>query len=384
MKVLLVFGTRPEAIKLAPVICALAACAPAIETVVCVTAQHREMLDQVLRLFRITPDYDLNLMQPDQDHLEILAATLERLKKVLEAEGPDLVLVQGDTTTTLAASLAASYLRVPVGHVEAGLRTHDPSQPFPEEINRRLAGALASLHFAPTEVARANLRGEGIPADSIFVTGNTGIDALLMTVNRDYRFRDPVLASLDFRGKKVILVTAHRRESFGAPLGDICRAIRTLVQARPDIEVVFPVHPNPNVRSVVHEVLAQVDRVHLIPPLDYEALVQVMDRCYLVLTDSGGIQEEAPCLGKPVLVLRQVTERPEAVMAGSAMVVGTDPERILREASLLLDDRRAYSERAVARNPFGDGQAAKRIAAIIMSSGWKAGRGDEQTLSTWH
>lgn len=367
MKILLVFGTRPEAIKLAPVIRALAARAPALGTVVCVTAQHRAMLDQILRLFRIVPDHDLDLMRSDQDHLEVLDEALVGVSRVVDRERPDLVLVQGDTTTALAAALAAGYRRVPVGHVEAGLRTHDPAQPFPEEINRRLTADLATLHFAPTEAARANLRAEGVPEGAIFVTGNTGIDALLMTVDRGYRFGDPVLAGLDFAKTKVILVTAHRRESFGRPLADICRAIRTLVEARPEVAVVFPVHPNPHVHPLVHGELGALERVHLVSPLDYEAFVQLLDRAHLVLTDSGGIQEEAPCLGKPVLVLRRVTERPEALAAGSAVLVGTDPEAIVRETARLLDDPAAYADRAVPRTLFGDGRAAGRIAEIIVA-----------------
>lgn len=367
MKVLLVFGTRPEAIKLAPVIRALAARAPALRTVICVTAQHRAMLDQILRLFRIVPDHDLDLMRSDQDHLEVLEEALRGVRQVMDRERPDLVLVQGDTTTALAAALAAGYRRVPVAHVEAGLRTHDPAQPFPEEINRRLTAALAALHFAPTEAARANLRAEGVPDSAIFVTGNTGIDALLMTVDRGYRFRDGVLAGLDFAKTKVILVTAHRRESFGPPLAQICRAIRALVETRPEVAVVFPVHPNPHVQPIVHGELGALERVHLVPPLDYEAFVQVLDRAHLVLTDSGGIQEEAPCLGKPVVVLRRLTERPEALAAGSAVLAGTDPGDILRETSRLLDDPAAYADRAVPRTPFGDGQAAGRIAEVIAS-----------------
>ncbi len=367
MKVLLVFGTRPEAIKLAPVIRALAARAPALRTVICVTAQHRAMLDQILRLFRIVPDHDLDLMRSDQDHLEVLEEALRGVRQVMDRERPDLVLVQGDTTTALAAALAAGYRRVPVAHVEAGLRTHDPAQPFPEEINRRLTAGLAALHFAPTEAARANLRAEGVPDSAIFVTGNTGIDALLMTVDRGYRFRDGVLAGLDFAKTKVILVTAHRRESFGPPLAQICRAIRALVETRPEVAVVFPVHPNPHVQPIVHGELGALERVHLVPPLDYEAFVQVLDRAHLVLTDSGGIQEEAPCLGKPVVVLRRLTERPEALAAGSAVLAGTDPGDILRETSRLLDDPAAYADRAVPRTPFGDGQAAGRIAEVIAS-----------------
>lgn len=375
MKVVCVFGTRPEAIKLAPVIQALGARAPEIEAVVCVTAQHREMLDQVLRLFRIAPAHDLNLMQPDQHHVATLTTAIARLRPVFETEAPDLVLVQGDTTTTLAASLASAYLKIPVGHVEAGLRTYDPLRPFPEEINRRVTGAVAALHFAPTAQARANLLREGVADETIHVTGNTGIDALLMTVDPGYTFDDPVLASLDFTRRRVILVTAHRRESFGGPLAEICRAVRKLAEGRPEVEVVVPVHPNPNVRAVVHDVLGDVDRVHLLAPFDYQVFANLMARVSFILTDSGGIQEEAPSLGKPVLVLRDVTERPEAVAAGTARVVGTDAERILREATLLLDDRAHYAERSTVRNPFGDGKAADRIAEIITTWSRRRQRG---------
>lgn len=372
MKVIPVVGTRPEAIKLGPVIRALSSHTPTVETVVCVTAQHRDMLDQVLQLFGIRPAHDLDLMQQDQTQLRMLEAAIGGLGRVLEAEAPDLVLVQGDTTTTLAACLAAAYCRIPVGHVEAGLRTYDFLRPFPEEINRRVVGAVAALHFAPTEGARANLLREGVDARSIHVCGNTGIDALLMTVDRRYAFSDPVLESLDFTRRRVVLVTAHRRESFGAPLAEICRAIRKLVEGRPEVDVVFPVHPNPNVRTVVSAALSDVERVYLVPPLDYEAFVQLMDRSFLILTDSGGIQEEAPSLGKPVLVLREVTERPEAVAAGTAVVVGTDADLILRETSLLLDDPDVYASRATVRNPFGDGRAAARIVELILKEAWRA------------
>ncbi len=365
---LIAFGTRPEAIKLAPVIFRLREAAPVVRTCICVTAQHRQMLDQVLSLFDIAPDHDLRLMEEDQSLFDITESAMRGLRHVMEQEKPDLVLVQGDTTTTFAAALAAFYMRVPVAHVEAGLRTGDRDQPFPEEMNRRLTDGLSTLLFAPTEPARQNLLAEGLASSSIFVTGNTGIDALLMTVNREAVFRHPVLERIDFSRRRVLLVTAHRRESFGAPLEGICSALRTLVERRPDIEIIYPVHLNPNVRQPVQRLLGDVPRIHLIEPLDYRTFVQLMDRCYLILTDSGGIQEEAPSLGKPVLVLRETTERREAVDAGTAILVGADPDRIVSEATRLLDDEIAYARRASRITPFGDGRAAKHIVDIVIAT----------------
>lgn len=371
--ILVAFGTRPEAIKLAPVIHCLRRKAPQLRTSVCVTAQHREMLDQVLTLFTITPDYDLEIMQADQDLFDITSAALGRLREVMQAEAPDLVLVQGDTTTAFVAALAASYLRIPVGHIEAGLRSGDRGNPFPEELNRRMIDQLATLFFAPTPLTRQNLVDEGVRTEAVFVTGNTGIDALLMTVDREYRFHHEALSCLDFTRAKVLLVTAHRRESFGRPLEGICEAVRRLADARPDVEIVYAVHPNPNVQRPVRERLGGRPRIHLVEPLDYQAFVQLMDRCYLILTDSGGIQEEAPSLGKPVLVLRDTTERPEAIEAGAAVLVGTDPDRIVTEVTRLLDDRRAYERWAVPRHLFGDGHAADRIAEVVAASLGHAG-----------
>lgn len=368
MKVLTVFGTRPEAIKMAPVVRALAR-AGDISQAVCVTAQHREMLDQVLDLFSITPDHDLDIMKAGQDLTDITARVLQGLRDVIAIEKPDLVLVHGDTTTTLAASLAAYYAQVPVGHVEAGLRTGNIYSPWPEEINRKVAGAMATLHFAPTERSRANLERENVAADSIFVTGNTVIDALLDVVEALDRDADRTqdlkrrFAALD-AGKKLILVTGHRRESFGGGFERICAALAE-ISDRDDVEICYPVHLNPNVREPVERLLAGRDNVHLIEPLDYLPFVYLMNRADILLTDSGGVQEEAPSLGKPVLVMRETTERPEAVEAGTVRLVGTRSEEIVGQVERLLDDRDAYEAMAFAHNPYGDGKAAGRIVDII-------------------
>ncbi len=360
-KVMVVFGTRPEAIKMAPVIKELKKVKD-INTIVCVTAQHREMLDQVLTLFKIKPDYDLDLMKEKQDLFTITAGVLGGMKTILEKEQPDLVLVHGDTTTTFAAALAAFYLRIPVGHVEAGLRTRNKYSPFPEEINRTLTGRLAELHFAPTDTSRENLLAESTAQFKIWVTGNTVIDALLDTVRDDYSFA-PELAEIDLH-KRILLVTTHRRENWGEPMRQIYQALIDLVDQFPDVEVVFPVHKNPVVRDVALEMLGQKERFHLIEPLDYEPFANLMNRCYLVLTDSGGLQEEAPSLGKPVLVLRDTTERPEAVQAGTVKLTGTNRQRIYQAAYTLLSDPAAYEKMARAINPYGDGKAARRIAKV--------------------
>ncbi len=360
-KVMVVFGTRPEAIKMAPVIKELKKVKD-INTIVCVTAQHREMLDQVLTLFKIKPDYDLDLMKEKQDLFTITAGVLGGMKTILEKEQPDLVLVHGDTTTTFAAALAAFYLRIPVGHVEAGLRTRNKYSPFPEEINRTLTGRLAELHFAPTDTSRENLLAESTAQFKIWVTGNTVIDALLDTVRDDYSFA-PELAEIDLH-KRILLVTTHRRENWGEPMRQIYQALIDLVDQFPDVEVVFPVHKNPVVRDVALEMLGQKERFHLIEPLDYEPFANLMNRCYLVLTDSGGLQEEAPSLGKPVLVLRDTTERPEAVQAGTVKLTGTNRQRIYQAAYTLLSDPAAYEKMARAINPYGDGRAARRIAKV--------------------
>ena len=371
IRVLVVFGTRPEAIKLAPVLSSLKRAEDRFATRVCVTAQHREMLDQVLQLFGIQPDHDLNLMQPGQNLFELTGRLLNGLRPVLEQEEPDVVLVQGDTTTAMAGALAAFYQHVKVGHVEAGLRTHNKSAPFPEEINRRIAGVIADYHFAPTEIARENLRREAVFDASIFVTGNTVVDALLSVTgliadspdrNRELGAR---FSFLDSR-KRLLLVTGHRRENFGQGFENICLALADLVHRHPDVEIVYPVHLNPNVQEPVNRILGRLQaHVHLIPPLDYLPFVYLLGRCYLVLTDSGGVQEEAPSLGKPVLVMRETTERPEAVTAGTVKLVGTDRGRIIAGVSTLLQDEHAYKAMSLAHSPYGDGKAAERIVGIL-------------------
>ena len=367
-KVLLVFGTRPEAIKMAPVHEALKG-ARGLDVRVAVTAQHREMLDQVLRLFGIQPDYDLDVMKPGQGLTEITASVLGGLKPVLEDFSPDLLLVHGDTTTTLSASLAAYYQQIPVGHVEAGLRTGNIYSPWPEEINRKVTGTIAQLHFAPTEKAARNLKAEAVAPDRISVTGNTVIDALLKVVDR--LENDPQQsADLDAQfgidpARRLILVTGHRRESFGGGFERICAALATLA-GREDVQIIYPVHLNPNVKGPVETHLGALDRVRLIAPQDYLPFVHLMRRADLILTDSGGVQEEAPSLGKPVLVMRDTTERPEAVDAGTVKLVGTDTGLIVREASALLDDPATYDAMARAHNPYGDGLASARIHDTIL------------------
>jgi len=363
-KIATVFGTRPEAIKLAPVLQALDK--RGFDSVVIVTAQHREMLDQVLDLFSINPDYDLDIMLKKQDLFDISLNALQGLQSLLKKEKPDALLVQGDTTTTFIAALAAFYLKIKIGHIEAGLRTFDKDNPFPEEMNRQLTSRLTDFHFAPTDIAQKNLEREGIPTGNIFVTGNTVIDALLETVEDDYSFKKPPLNNIDFINNKVVLVTAHRRESWGEPLQNICLAVKKLAEDYQDIEAVFSVHLNPQVQQVARSVLDGIERVHLINPLDYELFVQLMNRSYLILTDSGGIQEEAPSLGKPVLVLREVTERPEAITAGTAKIVGRNTDRIVTEASLLLSNQNEYKKMAKAKNPYGDGKAAERIVDVLL------------------
>ncbi len=367
-KILLVFGTRPEAIKMLPVARALAA-EPGIEMKICVTAQHRQMLDQVLELFETTPDYDLDIMAHAQGLEQITTGVLNKLSAVLAEAKPDRILVHGDTTTTMAASLAAFYKRIPVGHVEAGLRSGDPSQPWPEEINRRVTDVIADLFFAPTTGSRDNLLAENVAPRAIHVTGNTVIDALLAIVERIER-RPELAAELASRfgfldpARPILLVTGHRRENFGPPFLSLCEAIRDLARAHP-IQVVYPVHLNPNVQSAVRQVLDGVPHVHLIPPLDYLPFVYLMTCSHVILTDSGGIQEEAPSLGKPVFVMRNVTERPEAVDAGTVKLVGTDRDRIFACVSEVITDRGAYEAMSRAHNPYGDGRASQRIADIL-------------------
>ena len=376
IKVLFVFGTRPEAIKLAPVFEQLKMDRDHFIAKVCVTGQHRQMLDSALALFEIVPDHDLNIMEPDQSLFESAVQCLGKMESVLLKEKPQLVLVQGDTTSALLASLASFYMRIPVAHVEAGLRTRDKYRPFPEEINRRLLSVLADLHFAPTETARRNLLHDGIPEQSIYVTGNTVIDALSIITQRLERdgFRCgrftalfPFLHGSDSR--RIILITAHRRENFGHALENIYRALLDIVRANPDVHIVFPVHLNPQVKETAHAMLhgaEPTDRIHLVEPVDYESFVYLMKKAYLILTDSGGVQEEAPALGKPTLVLRDTTERPEALEAETAKLVGTNQDSIVRETQKLLDSEQDYRRMAQARSPFGDGKASERIHKSLL------------------
>lgn len=370
-KALVVFGTRPEAIKMAPVVMALKRDFGG-DVRVCVTAQHRQMLDQVLNLFGIVPDYDLNLMKPGQDLTDITSNVLLAMRQVLDEFAPDVVLVHGDTTTTFAASLAAYYKKIPVAHVEAGLRTGNIYSPWPEEMNRKLTGSIAAFHFAPTETSRSNLLRESIAAESIHVTGNSVIDALLDVV-RKIESDETLRADLEERftflnpKKRLILITGHRRENFGKGFENICQALGRLAE-RSDVELVYPVHLNPNVQEPVKRMLKDRSNVHLIEPLDYLPFVYLMNRAYLIVTDSGGIQEEAPSLGKPVLVIRDTTERPEAVAAGTVQLVGTDPDKICRQAGVLLDDSAAYQQMAFAHNPYGDGAASSRIVKILRTA----------------
>lgn len=365
MKVLTVFGTRPEAIKMAPLALGLAA-DPRFEAKVCVTAQHREMLDQVTALFGITPDYDLNVMRPGQDLYGVTSAILTGLKPILEEFAPDIVLVHGDTATTLSTTLAAYYARIPVGHVEAGLRTGNLYSPWPEEGNRRVTGALAALHFAPTETSANALRREGVAEETIVVTGNTVIDALLQVVERigsNTELNAELASRFQFLSpeRRVVLVTGHRRESFGGGFERICTALAQLADRFGDVDIVYPMHMNPNVREPVQRILGARSNIHLIEPLDYLPFVHLMSHSHVIVTDSGGIQEEAPSLGKPVLVMRDTTERPEALEAGTVRLVGTDTDVIVAEVSRLLSDQAAYDQMSFAHNPYGDGQAVARI-----------------------
>jgi len=367
-----IFGTRPEAIKMAPLVRELERRAE-FESLCCVTAQHRQMLDSVLNIFHISPDYDLNIMEPRQSLSTITSKCLLGMEGVLEQARPDLVLVHGDTSTTFAGALAAFYHRIPVGHVEAGLRTWDKYSPFPEEMNRKLVGEIADLHFCPTGTNRENLRREGI-ADGVFITGNTVIDALQTTVHKDFSFTTELLNRLDYAGRKIILVTCHRRENYGKPMEDIMSALAHLAQTHPEAELVYPVHLSPVVQECAHRHLDGIKNVHLIAPLDVEEMHNLMARCHLVLTDSGGLQEEAPALGKPVLVLRRETERPEAVAAGTVKLAGVEYDRIVSMAEELLDDPGAYARMAHAVNPYGDGRACGRIADAIA---WRLGASNQ-------
>lgn len=383
-RVMTVFGTRPEAIKMAPVALALRA-DPAFETVICVTAQHRRMLDQVLRIFALEADIDLDLMAPGQDLYDLTSRVLLGMRDALRTMQPDLVLVHGDTTTCFAATLAAFYQQIPVGHVEAGLRTGNLSAPFPEEANRVLVGRLARHHFAPTPQARANLLAEAVPADDIFVTGNTVIDALLLAraaIRTMDGWRDglggALVERIESRSGPLVLVTGHRRENFGQGFVDLCSAIRSLAKAHPDWLFVYPVHLNPNVQVPVHAILGDVGNILLIEPLEYLPFVWLMDHCDLILTDSGGIQEEGPALGKPVLVMREVTERPEAVAAGTVRLVGTSPAHIINSVEAVLTDRSLYQAMSTAANPYGDGHTAQRIVQILRQ---RAGMDDVPSIA---
>lgn len=362
IRVLTVFGTRPEAIKMAPLVKEFEKQPDVFKSVVCVTAQHRQMLDQVLKLFEIKPDFDLNIMKPNQDLWKVTAEVLLLMKDVIEESKPDIVLVHGDTTTSMAAALSAFYARVPVGHVEAGLRTFNKFYPFPEEINRVFADAVSSYHFAPTDTSVDNLKKSAISHEHIYKTGNTVIDALLHTVENNK-------ADLSYIGLnpelKTILLTSHRRENFGEPIRNICRAVIELVEKNKDIQVVYPVHLNPNIQEPVHELLGNKERIHLIEPMEYAPFCTLMKDSYLIMTDSGGVQEEAPSLGKPVLVLRTTTERPEAVQYGTVKLAGTDTQNIVNEVQTLLDNEEEYKKMSAAVNPYGDGLASRRIADII-------------------
>ncbi len=372
-KILIVFGTRPEAIKMAPIVHELQKHPEIFKVVTCVSAQHRQMLDQVLALFSISPDYDLDLMRPGQDLFDVTSGVLLGMRGVLDKEQPDACLVHGDTTTSMAAALAAFYREIPVGHVEAGLRTYDLTAPFPEELNRQMTGRMARFHFAPTTTSRDNLLREGVTMDSILVTGNTVIDALFAVVSRidkEPLYATQLKAAVESKGyrfsqNRMILVTGHRRENFGEGFQNICHALRAIALARPEVDIVYPVHLNPNVRRPVAELLTRIPNVHLIEPLDYAEFILLMKHAYIILTDSGGIQEEAPSLGKPVLVMRETTERPEAVEAGTAILVGTNINTIVSNVSMLLDNDKRYQKMSEATNPYGDGTAAKLVCLFL-------------------
>lgn len=365
IKVLTIFGTRPEAVKMAPLVKELNR-RDKIDSKVCVTAQHREMLDQVLNLFDIKPDYDLNIMQTKQSLTGITSRVLEGLEEVFEEEKPDIILVHGDTTTTFAGALAAFYKQIKVGHVEAGLRTFDKYFPFPEEMNRKLTGAIADMHFAPTTGSKNNLLREGVEEDAVYVTGNTVIDAMAYTVDENYVFENDELNHIDY-AKKIIMVTAHRRENWGEGIDNICSAINKLVEDNEDVEVIYLVHLNPIVKDAVYGHLGGKERIHLLPPLDTKETHNLMNKCYMVMTDSGGLQEEAPHLGRPVLVLRDVTERPEAVEAGTVKLVGTDVNEIYNTANELIRNETEYEIMSRAVNPYGDGRASIRICDAILN-----------------
>lgn len=364
LKIMSVFGTRPEAVKMAPVVKKLEE-AEGIESIVCVTAQHREMLDQVLNLFDISPNYDLNIMKAGQTLSEITCRALMGLEEAITAAKPHMILVHGDTTTTFAGALAGFYGQVKIGHVEAGLRSGNMYSPYPEEVNRSLTGRLANLHFAPTEGNEDNLLREGIEKDKIIVTGNTVIDALMQVINEDYKFENDVLNNIDYKNKKVILLTCHRRENLGKPMENIFSAVKEVVMKNEDVHVIFPMHLNPKVREIALGILDNIPRIHLIEPLEYEPFANLMSKAHIILTDSGGVQEEAPALGKPVLVLRTETERPEAVLAGTVKMAGIEKESIFKLADELINNKEEYDKMANAVNPYGDGKASQRIVDAI-------------------
>jgi len=361
IKVMTIFGTRPEAIKMAPLVKKLKA-DPRFELIVCVTAQHREMLDSVLNIFNIKPEYDLNIMSHGQTIVDISNKVLRGVDEVIKDCNPNIVLVHGDTSTTLNAALAAFYNKIPIGHVEAGLRSFDMQSPFPEEANRKLTSSLATLHFAPTVSNELNLLNEGVSTEKIFVTGNTVIDALISVIDKKYTFEENILNSIDYINKKVVLLTTHRRENWGQPMNNIFKAVRELIESNNDVEVIFPMHKNPNIRELAHRYFDKYsDRVHLIEPLEYVEFANLMSMVYLIMSDSGGIQEEAPALGKPVIVLRTETERPEAVESGTVKLCGVDKENIFNEISKLINDQKEYEKMCKASNPYGDGKSCERI-----------------------
>lgn len=366
IKTLIIFGTRPEAVKMAPIVKALKNDEDHFITKICVTAQHRDMLDQVLKIFDIEPDYDLNIFQSGQTLTQITCRALTGLEGVIEEFKPDLILVQGDTTTVFTGALAAFYHQVKIGHVEAGLRSGNIYSPYPEEANRKLTGVLTDFHFAPTEISRENLLKEGYDDSKIFITGNTSIDALKWVIDKDYKFDDENLNDIDFENKKVVLLTAHRRENIGEPMENIFSAVKQAAIDNNDVEIIYPMHLNPKVREIARNAFENMDNVHLIEPLDYLPFTNLMSKCYLVVTDSGGVQEEAPSLGKPVLVVRRETERPEGIKAGTAKLVGTDRDTIYKELNLLLNNNDEYIKMANAVNPYGDGNAAEYIRKAIL------------------
>jgi len=368
IKVLVVFGTRPEAVKMAPIVKALKKDEDNFISKICVTAQHRDMLDQVLRIFDIEPDYDLNIFENGQTLTQITCRALTGLEEVIEDFKPEIILVQGDTTTVFAGALAAFYHQVKIGHVEAGLRSGNLYSPYPEEANRMMTGVLTDFHFAPTETSKKNLIREGYDENKIFITGNTSIDALRWVIDDNYKFEEEIINNIDFENKRVILLTAHRRENIGKPMENIFSALKDIAEENKDVEVIYPMHLNPKVREIAHRIFGNLENVHLIEPLDYLPFTNLMNKCYLVVTDSGGVQEEAPSLGKPVLVVRRETERPEGIEAGTAKLAGTDRENIYNELHLLLNNEEEYKKMANAVNPYGDGKAAEYIIQAIKSN----------------